>query len=429
MHRQGKPFIERQRLLSHNFQLLLELFKKCVLIVPFVRLGQKRVAMQYGMRQIVLLISLCILSITAYAGQGWNMPVGVTPISDEIYRLHMAAFYVCCGIAIIVFGVLLYSLIKFRKSKGAKAAHFHEHLGIEILWTTIPFLILVALAIPATIVLAHIHNTESSALTVKITGYQWKWKYEYLDQGISYFSNLSTPQEQIQDRNAPKNQWFLLEVDKPLVVPVNTKVKLLVTADDVIHAWWVPDLGVKQDAIPGFINENWFYINKPGTYRGQCGELCGVGHAFMPIVVKAVSQEEFNQWVTDHRPGGKLSAEKTQDLKPLTEQELLTLGKTEYERSCAMCHQNSGLGLPPSFPALKSSRIVTGPAEANIAFVLTGVPGTAMQAFGEQLDNKTLAAIITYTRHAWGNNTLVQNQKYFTIVQPLDVEKVRLGKK
>lgn len=233
---------------------------------------------------------------SAYATEGINMPVGVTTISREIYMLHMAGFWVCCGIGLIVFSVLIYSLIKFRKSKGAQAAHFHEHLGVEIVWTTIPFLILVALAIPATIVLQHIHNTDESALTIKVTGYQWKWKYEYLDQGVSFFSNLSTTQDQINNK-APKSKWFLLEVDKPMVVPINTKVKLLVTSDDVIHAWWVPELGVKQDGIPGFINENWIYVTKPGTYRGQCGELCGVNHAFMPIVVEAVTQEEFNKWV------------------------------------------------------------------------------------------------------------------------------------
>jgi cytochrome c oxidase subunit 2 len=223
--------------------------------------------------------------------------------------LHMAAFYICCVIGALTFGVLFYSLIKFRKSKGAKAAHFHEHLGVEILWTVIPTLILIALAIPATIVLKNIHNTDESKLTIKVTGYQWRWKYDYLDQGISFFSALSTPQEQINNQQ-PKGEWYLLEVDNPVVVPINTKVKLLVTADDVIHAWWVPELGVKQDAIPGFINENWIYITKPGTYRGQCGELCGVNHAFMPIIVQAVTQEEFDKWVSDHQ---KAAQNKLQD--------------------------------------------------------------------------------------------------------------------
>ncbi len=377
--------------------------------------------------RILSFICISFLATAAYASLGWNMPVGVTPVSKEIYELHMAGFYVCCGIGVVVFGVLIYSLIKFRKSKGAQAAHFHEHLGIEILWTTIPFLILVALAIPATIVLAHIHNTEESELTVKITGYQWKWKYEYLDQGVSFFSILSTNQDQINNK-APKGEFYLLEVDNPLVIPVDTKVKLLITADDVIHAWWVPSLGVKQDAIPGYINENWFYATQTGTYRGQCGELCGVNHGFMPIVVKVVSKDEFKQWVSLH--SGSVAGETRKELlKPLPESALMTLGKVEYEKTCAMCHQNSGMGLPPTFPPLKKSRIVTGPATANIAYVLTGVPGTAMQPFGQQLDNRTLAGIITYIRHAWGNDASVLKKKQSLVVQPQDVQNVREGKK
>jgi len=350
------------------------------------------------------------------------MPYGVTPISQQIYNLHMAAFYICCAIGSIVFGVLIYSLIKFRKSKGAKAAHFHEHLGIELLWTTIPFLILVALAIPATIVLQRIHNTDESSLTIKITGYQWKWKYEYLDQGIRFFSNLSTTLDQINNK-APKNKWFLREVDKPLVVPINTKIKLLVTSDDVIHAWWVPDLGVKQDAIPGFIHENWMQIMKPGTYRGQCGELCGVNHGFMPIVVEAVTQEQFDAWVKSNREAKVIQSQQIE--KKMTENELLTLGKTAYERNCAMCHQPTGLGLPPSFPQLKHSHIVTGPKDSNIAFILTGVPGTAMAAFGDQLDDATIAGIVTYIRNSWGNDAVNFKNKNPTLVTPTDVMKVR----
>jgi cytochrome c oxidase subunit 2 len=356
------------------------------------------------------------------------MPYGVTPTSREIYNLHMACFYVCCGIGAIVFSVLIYSLIKHRKSKGAQAVHFHEHLGLEIVWTAIPFLILVALAVPATLVLKHIHNTDQSALTIKVTGYQWKWKYEYLDQGISFFSNLSTPQDQILN-NAPKDKWFLLEVDHPLVVPINTKIKLLVTADDVVHAWWVPELGVKQDAIPGFVNENWFYVTKVGTYRGQCGELCGVNHGFMPIVVQAVSQADFAKWVKMNAPDAVNKAQQTLAMKPLLENELMVLGKAQYEKSCGMCHQANGLGLPPSFPPLKRSRVVTGPLDANIAFVLSGVPGTAMQAFSEQLNNQEMAAVITYIRHAWGNEKTIINHKYPTIAQPSDVEKARHNRK
>ncbi len=377
-------------------------------------------------QRIILFLSLFLSAIYAFATPGINMPYGVTPISHEVYQLHMAGFYVCCVIGFVVFSVLIYSLIKYRKSKGAVASHFHEHIGVEILWTIIPFLILVVLAIPATIVLAHIHNTQQSSLTIKITGYQWKWKYEYLDQGVSYFSLLSTSQEEINNEK-PKQEWFLLDVDKPMMVPINTKIKLLVTSDDVIHAWWVPEFGIKQDAIPGYINENWIYITQPGTYRGQCGELCGTNHGFMPIVVKAVPQEEFNQWVSTQQ---KLMSPLAQQerIKNLSEPELLQLGKVEYEKSCAMCHQNNGEGLPPTFPPLKKSRVITGQATATISFVLTGVPGTAMQAFGDQLDDKTLAAIITYTRHAWGNDVLTVRHKNILNIQPIDVKKVRENK-
>lgn len=229
-----------------------------------------------------------------------NLPYGVTPLSHQIYRLHMATFYLCVAIGVVVFGVLIYSLFKYRRSKGAIAAHFHEHIGIEILWTAIPFVILVIMAIPATKILMNIHNTAKPALNIKVIGYQWKWKYEYLEQGISFYSNLSTPNNQIYG-NEKKNEFFLLEVDNPVVVPINAKIRILVTANDVIHSWWVPELGIKQDAIPGYINENWFTIEKAGVYRGQCAELCGANHAFMPIVVKAVSQKEFDEWVQRQR--------------------------------------------------------------------------------------------------------------------------------
>jgi len=243
-----------------------------------------------------IFFSLFLASGVAFADTQMNLTEGVSPISHDIFELHMTIFWICVVIGIIVFGAMLYAIVNHRKSLGVKPAEFHEHLWLEILWSVIPFIILVVMAIPATKVLINMYNTENEELTIKITGYQWKWKYEYLDQGISFFSNLSTTQDQINNK-APKSEWFLLEVDHPMVVPINTKVKLLVTSDDVIHAWWVPDFGIKQDGIPGFINENWIYVTKPGTYRGQCGELCGLNHAFMPIVVQAVSNAEFNQWV------------------------------------------------------------------------------------------------------------------------------------
>lgn len=373
--------------------------------------------------QFFILLTLCFSTFTAQAAYTLNMPYGVSPISHDIYDLHMAAFYICCVIAVIVFSVITYSLIKFRKSKGAQAAHFHEHLWIEIIWTTIPFLILVGLAIPATRVLGKIHNTDESGLTIKVTGYQWKWQYEYLDNGIKFFSFLSTPQDQINGL-APKNEWFLLEVDSPMVVPVNTKVKLLITSDDVIHSWWVPELGVKQDAVPGFINENWIYVTTPGEYRGQCGELCGINHAFMPIVVKALPQAEFDQWVIGQQKK-TLAQEQQLNLPTLPENQLLAIGKVEYERNCAMCHQNNGLGLSTSFPPLKNSRVVTAPAAETIAYVLHGVPGTPMQAFDKILDDQTLAAIITYIRQAWGNRAVNESRQHEVIAQPQDVKKIR----
>lgn len=365
---------------------------------------------------------LVFASFGVFASPPVNMPVGVTPLSREIYGLHMAAFYVSCGIGVIVFGALILLLIKYRRSKGAQPHDIHAHLGIEIIWTTIPFLILIGLAIPATRVLIQIHDTKKPDLDIKITGYQWRWKYEYLNQGISFFSNMSTPQDQI-DGNAPKNKWFLLEVDHPVVVPVHKKIRFLVTASDVIHSWWVPDLGVKQDGIPGYINENWALIEKPGIYRGQCAELCGAFHGFMPIVVKAVSQPEFDAWVKSQQQ--QVVASQAAAKKDYTEAELVSAGKSSYEKYCGVCHQASGVGLPPTFPALKGNAVVTGPVAAQIGILLNGVSGTAMQAFGQQLDNKTLAEIITYTRHAWGNTAANEKNGHPVVVQPADIEKMR----
>lgn len=379
--------------------------------------------------QLIVLLGFSFLVAPSYAALQLNMPYGVSPISHEIYDLHMAIFYIACVIAAVVFSAIIYSLIKFRKSKGAKAALFHEHLYVEIIWTVIPFLILIGLAIPATIVLAHIHNTEESALTVKITGYQWKWQYDYPDKNISFFSFLSTPLEQIYRNGngggiAPQNEWFLLEVDNPMVVPINTKVKLLITSDDVVHSWWVPELGVKQDAIPGFINENWIYITKPGEYRGQCAELCGVNHAFMPIVVKAVSQADFDQWVVSEQKL-RMALVQQANLKTLPESELLTLGKSEYAKNCAMCHQNNGEGLASTFPPLKHSRVVTSPLNETIVYIARGVHGTSMQGFGKILDDTTLAAIITYIRQAWGNDKINRERSLPTIAQPQDIKEVK----
>nr|WP_231852269.1 cytochrome c oxidase subunit II [Legionella micdadei] len=350
-----------------------------------------------------------------------NMYKGVTPISHDVYDLHMIAMVICAIIGIVVFGVMIYSLIHHRKSKGHTPATFHDNFRLEIVWSIIPFLILLGLAVPATKVLIRQDDSSDSDVTIKVVGYQWKWQYQYLDQGISFFSNLSTPFSQINNQQA-KGEWYLLEVDKPLVVPVNKKIRFLVTSNDVVHSWWVPELGVKRDAIPGFMHEAWARIEKPGTYRGQCAELCGINHGFMPIVVQAVNEEEFNQWVASQVKVKDQYAEEVN--QPTTQasvprDELMSLGKQMYDQNCAACHQADGKGLPPMYPALKGSSVAVGkPISRHISLVLNGIPGSAMQPYRDQLSDKDIAAIITYERNAWENNT-------GDVVQPADVAKVR----
>lgn len=352
-----------------------------------------------------------------------NMYKGVTPLSRDMYDLHMVAMIVCAFIGLVVFGVMIYSLIYHRKSKGFSPASFHHNTRLEIFWSVIPFLILVGLAVPATKVLMRMENSDDSDVTIKVVGSQWKWQYQYLDQGISYFSNLSTPYDQIQNKEK-KGQWYLLEVDKPLVLPINRKIRFLVTSTDVIHSWWVPELGVKRDAMPGFMHESWATILKPGVYRGQCTELCGINHGFMPIVVQAVTDEEFNAWVNTQTKVADQYAEgeaNPQAQAPMTYAELMTQGKAKYEQACIACHKADGKGQPPMFPALRGSSISVGkPISRHIQLVLQGVPGTAMQAYKDQLTDTELAAIITYERNAWENNT-------GDTVQPADVAKERQG--
>ncbi|MDF2867315.1 MAG: coxB [Gammaproteobacteria bacterium] len=351
-------------------------------------------------------VSVLLLAITPYAlahGESkFNLPKGVTPISHDIYDLHMTIFWICVGIGVIVFGVMIYTLIYHRKSRGVKPAQFHEHTLVEIVWAVIPLLILVAMAIPATLVLIRMNDTTEADINIKVTGYQWKWQYEYLDHGISYFSNLSTPRDELENRKPTKGQWYLLEVDKPLVVPIHKKIRFLVTANDVVHSWWVPSLGIKRDAIPGFIYEAWARIEKPGTYRGQCAELCGVNHGFMPIVVKAVTEEEYNKWIAEQTQQKTAAAQLS--TKSLTKDELMTLGKKVHDTNCAVCHKVDGSGMPPAFPAITGSHIATGPIAKHIDIVLNGKLGTAMQAFGSQLSDADIAAVVTYQRNALGNS-------------------------
>jgi cytochrome c oxidase subunit 2 len=477
------------------------------------------------------LFGLLLASCSAYAQLQYNLSPGITANSQDIYNLHMTVFWVCVAIGVVVFGVMIYAMIFHRKSRNAKAEKFHEHLWIEIIWTVIPFLILIGLAIPGTRVLLNLNDTEKSDITIKITGYQWKWKYEYLDYGISFFSNLSTPYAE-RIGTAPKNPHYLMEVDHVLVVPTHKKVRFLLTSNDVIHSWWVPAFGVKRDAVPGYINESWARINKPGIYHGQCVQLCGVNHAFMPIVVEAKNAKEFDAWVkqqggaiatetlpkpevvtgppqitgpmpqvtgpvtqvtgpvpqvtgpvaqvtgpvpqvtgpvtqvtgltpqatgptqststaTSSSQSSQVAATTDQPQAPasnqapvapktppsttstpntstttsgstpsktsstplapaptatLSQEELMKHGEEIYQTICAACHQPNGEGMPPVYPSLKDSPLTKGPLNAHLNVVVNGRPGTAMQAFKDQLSDSDIAAVVTFERNSWGHN-------------------------
>lgn len=336
------------------------------------------------------------------AEYGLNMPRGVTDVSQSVYDLHMTIFWICVVIGIVVFGVMFYSIFKHRKSKGAVASQFHESTAVEVIWTIVPVLILIAMAWPATKTLIEMYDTSDSEVDIKVTGYQWKWRYEYLGTDIDFFSNMSTPKDEIYNAKA-KNENYLLEVDNELVVPINKKIRFLITANDVIHSWWVPDFAVKKDAIPGFINESWTRINEPGIYRGQCTELCGKDHGFMPVVVRAVEQDEYDAWLLAKQEEAKAEAELAKLTFTLEEQ--MVRGEQVYATNCAACHQANGAGIPPAFPALKGSDIAINDLQKHIEVVVDGVAGTAMQAYGAQLSEVDLAAVITYERNAWGNDT------------------------
>jgi cytochrome c oxidase subunit 2 len=375
----------------------------------------------------ILLLTVFFSSYTVAAEvPRYNMTKGVTPISRDIYGLHMTIFYICCAIAVVVFGVLIYTLIMHRKSRGATPAQFHGNTAIEITWAVIPFIILVLMAIPATKVLMKMDDTGKADIVIKVTGYQWKWSYDYLNEGISFFSNLATPQEQIQNK-AAKSQWYMLDVDNPVVVPIHKKIRFLVTSNDVIHSWWVPALGIKKDAIPGFITDRWAWVDEPGTYRGQCAELCGVNHGYMPIVVKAVPQAEYDAWVlaqTESKRQALVQASADTN-KEWSKAELMALGEEVYGNVCAVCHKSEGVGMPPAFPALKGQGISVGPAYNHVDIVLNGKQGSAMQAFRSQLSDAEIAAVITYERNAWGNDDIVKKNGQQNIVQPAQVKEQR----
>jgi cytochrome c oxidase subunit 2 len=342
-----------------------------------------------------------LMTIASFSHGEWglNMTESATAIGREIHGLHMTIFYICVAIAVVVFGIMLYSIIRHRKSLGAEAKPFHESTVVEIIWTTIPLLILVAMAIPATKTLVAMYDTETSDIDIKVTGHQWKWRYEYLNTDVDFFSTLTTTQDQMHGLE-PKSENYLLEVDKHLVIPINKKIRFLFTSQDVIHSWWVPELAVKKDAIPGFINESWAKVETPGIYRGQCAELCGQGHGYMPIVVEAVSEEDYQAWVVTQEQAQK----KANQVSELSFDELMAQGKTSYDKNCAACHQVEGQGIPPVFPALKGSAIALGNMINHVDIVVNGKTGSAMAAFGEQLTPTEIAAIVTYERNAWGND-------------------------
>ena len=375
---------------------------------------------------------------TAY----WNMPKGVTAISREVWGLHMYVFWICVVIGIVVFGVMFYSLFAHRRSKHPVPSKFHESTAVEIAWTIVPFLILIAMAVPAAGTLIKMYDTRNSDYTVKITGYQWKWQYEYVDQGVSFFSTLEAKANEarqlhsgIDPRTVPN---YLHDVDNYLVLPVGKKVRFLLTSDDVIHGWWVPDIAVKKDAIPGYINEMWANIEEPGIYRGQCTVLCGRDHGFMPIVVKAVPEAEFKAWLAQQKGGNAVAAAApvavsdaapaaaaatpvavapppaAEAAKPaaasaaavpvkLGHDELMKNGEKVYGTVCAACHQATGKGMPPAFPPLAGSKVVAGAADGHITQILKGK--NAMPPFAAQLKDDDIAAVATYERNSWGNHS------------------------
>jgi cytochrome c oxidase subunit 2 len=334
-----------------------------------------------------------------------NLRVGVTDISRQVYDLHMTIFLICVAIGVLVFGVLFWSVFNHRKSKGVEAATFHESTKLELAWTIVPTLILIVMAVPATQVLVAMYDTGGEDMSIEVRGYQWKWQYKYLDDDynntLSFFSVMSTPRDEIYNQSV-KGDNYLLQVDEHLRIPTNRKVRFLITAEDVIHAWWVPDFGIKRDAVPGMLNELWTVVEEPGIYRGQCTELCGKDHGFMPIVVEVLPEAEFDAWYAS-----KVSSELVRQEsfgETLSHEELMAQGETVYSTYCASCHLANGEGVAPVFPAIAGSAVAMGPRDDHLNLVINGVAGTAMQAFGRQLDPAQLASVVHYQRHAFGND-------------------------
>ncbi|HTJ04827.1 MAG TPA: cytochrome c oxidase subunit II [Caldimonas sp.] len=347
-----------------------------------------------------------------------NLHEAVTEIAADQQWLHHFMLIVCLVIFIGVFGVMFYSIFKHRKSLGARAAHFHESTTVEIAWTVVPFIIVILMALPATRVVVAMKDTSAADVTIKATGLQWKWGYDYLSgegAGIGFLSTLDVAQREASDRGAPEGDDYLLRVDNPLIVPVDKKVRIITTAADVIHAWGVPALGVKQDAIPGFVRDTWFRATKTGDYYGQCYELCGKEHAYMPIHVKVISQKEYTAWADQK---AKEAAAKADDPSKVWElAPLVARGEQVYSANCQVCHQANGKG-GGNVKALDGSPTVLDADKLKqIHTVLNGQNNGAMPSW-KQLSDTEIAAVITFTKNHWSNNT-------GQIVQPSEVAAAR----
>ena len=332
----------------------------------------------------------------------WYFQTPASKLAQDIDWLHQLVMWLIIVIFVGVFGAMFYSCYAHRKSKGHKAEQFHENTVVEIIWTVVPAIILVAIAFPVTKVVIAQKDTSAADLTIKVTGYQWKWGYDYIKgegEGISFLSTLATPRAQIEGHE-PKGENYLLEVDNEVVVPIGKKIRVITTAADVVHSWWVPAFGAKQDAIPGFLRDLWFRPEQTGTFRSQCVELCGKEHGFMPIVVRVVSADDYTKWVAQFKEKAAKAA--ADDTRAMALPELVQRGEKVYAANCVACHQANGRGAPPAFPPLAGSKVATGPKEGHMDIVLNGKPNTAMQSF-KQLGNADIAAVITYERNSWGN--------------------------
>jgi cytochrome c oxidase subunit II len=357
-------------------------------------------------------------STGAASANQYNLQPPQSIIASQIYDLHTLIMWIIFAIFVLVFGVMTIAIVKHRKSVGHEAQQFHENTTVEIVWTIIPFVILIGMAYPATKTVIAMKDTTNPDITIKATGYQWKWGYDYLQEGVSFYSNLATPRDQIDGHNTAarnKNANYLLEVDNAVVVPVGKKVRMIMTANDVIHAWWVPALGVKQDAIPGFVRDSWFRADKVGTYRGQCAELCGKDHGFMPIVVEVVEPEKYAAWIAEQKKKSTVAA--VDPAKQWTLDELKAQGEKVYAANCVACHQANGMGVPNTFPALSGSKITTGDKAAHMNIVLNGKTGTAMAPF-KHLSDVEIASVVTFERNSWANKT-------GDMVAPADVKAAR----